>query len=169
MINYVHGDLFDVEQAIKEPLVIAHIVNNKGAFGAGFVIPLGRKYPAVKTAYKSWYDYDSYGLTEVDKKILYEDDFSLGATQVVEVVLNKRYVANMVAQELGGDRPLYYNHLCTCMDSLAEWVLKYKKVKSILAPQFGSGLAGGNWNIIKQLIFDCWCRVSIDITIVRYQ
>ena len=76
----------------------------------------------------------------------------------------------MVAQTLGGVRPLYYNHLVACMEKVTECVLKGKedwpdKTIRIIAPAFGSNLAGGEWEFIEQLIHDCWIERKIDVTI----
>ena len=164
-MKYVSGDLFDIVDKMKTTVVIPHICNNQGKWGAGFVISLGRKYPLAKQSYLDWYNNKTIDC----EKIFYEDIFfELGNVQVVEVCPNRIYVANMIAQELGGERPLYYNHLCRCMDMLAGLIADKELPNQIVAPQFGSGLAGGNWNIIKQLIHDCWCRKGVDVTVVKY-
>ena len=176
-IKYRYGDLFEIEKTFDEPIVIAHVCNNQGKWGSGFVIPLGRKYPLAKYEYLDWYhehaetpDYQKKVTGLPYKTIVYEDVFfELGNLQVVEVYPDKRYVANMVAQELGGFRPLFYNHLCKCMDEVANLIKDEELPNKIIAPQFGAGLAGGNWHIIKELINDCWCRNGIDVTIVRYE
>ena len=44
-------------------VIIPHICNNVGGWGAGFVVPLGRHYPDAKKSYKNLknYDYVRYG------------------------------------------------------------------------------------------------------------
>ncbi|CDL35455.1 hypothetical protein AB6G67_09550 [Enterobacter hormaechei] len=37
-------------EPLKKSTVIAHIVNNKGKWGKGFVLSLSNKYPAAKKA-----------------------------------------------------------------------------------------------------------------------
>ncbi len=52
-INYVEGDLFAAIDGL-ENIIIPHCCNNKHGFGAGFVVPLGRKFPIVKKLYLEW-------------------------------------------------------------------------------------------------------------------
>jgi hypothetical protein len=93
--------------------------------------------------------------------------FCLGETQIVEVKkdpLPMIYVANMVAQTLGGARLLFYNHLARCMDTVAKFALTHKDVR-IVCPAFGAGLAGGHWPFVESLIEDCWLRRGIPATV----
>lgn len=147
MINYIEGDLFAAIKAkpANTPIIVPHICNNKGGWGAGFVVPLGKHYPAAKANYlRSKMRLGSVGFTQC----------------------NNVLICNMVAQELGGDRPLYYNHLARCMDKVAYKMGGYPY--EIHAPAFGSGLAGGDWDIIKELIEDCWIRKCTPASINIY-
>lgn len=162
-IVYVDGDLFEIEAKVDSPHIIAHVCNNQGGWGAGFVIPLGRKYHIAKLAYQEWHK------GAIINGVLYQDEsFKLGEIQAVSV-RSDICVVNMIAQTLSGERPLYYNHLCKCMDKVAFLAGMGIIPNSIICPQFGSGLAGGNWNIIKHLIHDCWCRIELNVTVVRYK
>lgn len=142
-MKYVEGDLFaDVVEETPNT-IIAHICNNKKAWGKGFVVPLAEAYPASREAYMA--------LRELE----------LGYVQFVNVAENVK-VANMVAQTLGGSRPLFYNHLARCMDRVAD---ECKGGWRIACPMFGSGLASGNWLFIEQLIEDCWERRGVEVTV----
>jgi hypothetical protein len=154
-IKYIQGDLFEaLKNRYLTPLFIPHVVNSKGAFGKGFVVPLGRTFPIVKERYTQWANGET------------SDSFQLGKTQFV-LVGNLICVCNMLAQTLGGERPLYYNHLAKCMDEVAE---KAEKTNGeIWAPMFGSGLAGGKHEIIEALITDCWCKRNIPVTIFHLE
>jgi O-acetyl-ADP-ribose deacetylase (regulator of RNase III) len=145
MIKYIEGDLFDY--AVKDT-VIAHVCNCHGGWGSGFVVPLGNKYPKSKERY------------------LLNDDWGfhrLGELQLEELNSDRLYVANMIAQTLGGSRPLSYEHLVFCMHYLKKQIIDENL--SISAPLFGAGLAGGDWNIIKELIKDCWSDSGIEVNI----
>lgn len=146
-INYIEGDLFAAIKArpSNTPIIVPHICNNQGAWGAGFVVPLGRHYPKAKACYLR------------SSKTLGRVGFCHNGNVLV---------ANMVAQELGGDRPLYYNHLARCMDRVAKRMGGYPY--EIHAPAFGSGLAGGDWRVIEQLIQDCWIRKCTPASINIY-
>ena len=169
MIKYVDGNLFDFIDD-HNPIMIAHVCNNQGAAGAGFVLPLAAKYPTAIAMYYNWYKRHMHlRHDDVYCRKFYEQAFGLGSIQIVAVD-NHVYVANMVAQILGGKRPLYYNHLVHCMDTIAEQALEVKDFPSnIICPQFGAGLAGGNWDFIEELINDCWVRVGLEVTVVRYK
>ncbi len=186
-IKYVEGDLFAAVDADKRPgiTMIPHICNNKNAFGAGFVVPLAKRFPLAKMDYHDWY---GHRFTES----ITTGEFGLGETQFVTVeepfdpVVKPKLVvvANMVAQTLGGKRPLSYAHLAECMlelanhcHSLRNYVLNQPLYKRffpegaslrIAAPMFGSGLAGGDWNFIERLIEDCWLRNGIEEITVYY-
>jgi hypothetical protein len=153
-INYVSGDIFKHIDNYKTDIILPHIVNIKNCWGAGFVLPLTRKYPLAKTNY--------HQACDMYKK---NPDVLLGQTQIVLVQKEPQIkVANMFAQTLGGPRPLYYNYLARCMDNL-KW--DCDKNTTIIAPMFGSGLAGGNWSFIEELIEDCWIIEGIPVVIYK--
>lgn len=142
-MKYIKGDLFNF---ITPNTIIPHVCNNAGAMSAGFVVPLCRRYPVVKIEYTS-------------------SKLDLGDTQFINVEPDV-YVANMIAQTLyDRPRPLRYDALVYCMEDVALDV-EFNNLK-ILAPKFGSELAGGNWEFIECLIEDIW--EGLDVTIVEYQ
>lgn len=154
-INYVEGDLFAGIQPVEETIYLAHVCNTEGAWGAGFVIPLGRRFPAARDAYKEWSR---------------TGPMKMGKTQFVDVQAEqpKVVVANMVAQVLGGRRPLYYNYLAICMEQVSERAVRQMEqgtAVQVICPMFGAGLAGGDWNIIEQLIWDTWIRPGLPVTV----
>ncbi len=165
MIKYVSGDLFGPMLADNTPgtIIIPHVVNSKGAWGSGFVVPLGRKYPLAKNRYYNWH---SNGHETEEWRLHRRVPFELGVTQFVRVsgpeAPTQIIVANMLAQTLGGARPLYYQHLAACMTQVAGMCQHLSEQLGlparIHAPAFGAGLAGGDWAIIKELIADCWLR-----------
>lgn len=141
MIKYIKTDLFEYIKDTKEQIIVPHVCNNKGKWGTGFVVPLGINYPRVKESY----------LCNIKRLKLGENDL---------VFIDNKLFVNMIAQTLGGNRPLYYNKLAQCMDLICSY-----PSNRIIAPKFGSGLAGGNWDFIKELIEDCWIKRGFDVTI----
>jgi hypothetical protein len=139
MIQYIEANLFNTDFS-KGQHTIAHIVNNKKRWGAGFVLPLAAKFPAAKKDYL-------------------EQKMQLG--DVLYTIIDKTNVAvaNMCAQTLGGKRPLYYNHLVHCMEDVASFAIS----DTIHCPLFGAGLAGGNWAFIHELIKDIWTNNNVNI------
>jgi hypothetical protein len=162
MIKYVCGDLFKPVKAIAEThtVIIPHCVNDRGAFSSGFVLPLGKQFPEAKDAYYLWKAaYAGQYPTLVNEF----PPFALGETLFVPVA-PQIIVAHMCAQTLGGVRPLYYNALVKCMDAVGKYAEENKA--KIIAPAFGSNLAGGDFKFIEQLIQDCWMRdKDLDVTI----
>jgi len=163
-INKIHGDIFEHIFAKKYPIILPHVCNSYGIFGAGFVVPLVKTFPLVMERYLEWFKGKTpYGKTCYSSLGF---NFALGNVQFVQVQENPVIcVANMIAQNLGGKRPLRYNMLAKCMDAVGEMAIKstWENVE-IHCPSFGSGLAGGNENFIEELIKDCWLDYNIPVT-----
>jgi len=157
-LTYIKGDLFQhIADSPDKKFMICHVANCHGRMGSGFVIPLCNLYPNVRPEYERW-------IEEHNSAHFHPGEGAgLGETQFIQASDNV-IVANMVAQTLGGKRPLYYNHLASCMDQVA-YELDVETEYEIIAPMFGSALAGGDWNFIETLIEDCWLRRGIDVTV----
>ncbi len=170
MIKYITGNLFDFIDD-HNPVMIAHICNDQGAWGAGFVVPLAQKYPIAEMAYRDWYKgtyTEDFVPQPLDEEVYFSSDWcDLGEIQIIQAKPHV-HICNMIAQKLGGQRPLIYNSLVKCMDELASWMDSYS-MSHIMCPQFGSGLAGGSWIIISELINDCWIRAGLNVTVVKYK
>jgi hypothetical protein len=165
MITYVQGDLFKLINN-DYPVLIPHVCNNQNKWGRGFVVGLINNYLHARTEFDQWAK-DGHYFDRHQHQVL---PYGLGYTQIVEVDHNV-YVANMIAQvfyvhdgSIRQTRPLYYNKLCDCMEQVADFC-NDNHVR-ILAPKFGSELAGGSWEFVEKLIEDIWD--GIDVTIVEY-
>lgn len=190
MITKVQGDLFQGILEFPEHVVIPHVCNNIGAFGAGFVVPLGRNFPEARDAY-----------LRMPQRILGEVEF---------VTIGKVTVAHMIGQDGVGPKkvegilvpPLRYDALDSCMRKVYKRVramemvgpnqpilqensdkqpavmvdpnqpsTHYSKVVEstepvrIAAPMFGAGLAGGEWEFIEKMIEDIWGSLNVTIYI----
>lgn len=147
-----------IERTSQNNVIIPHVCNNVGVFGAGFAKYIADKYPNVK---------ENFQLLGKKSK--------LGYTQFINIYTNKStnnkiIIANMIAQNglinNNNPRPLNYFALCNCMNvvssSIDNILSQDKSAKvEIHAPKFGSGLAGGNWKFISELIKDIWYGVSV--------
>ena len=161
----IRGDLFDYVEKITRSgndgssIIVPHVCNNINSFGAGFAEQLSKHYPIVKENYH-----------------LLGSNFlrnSLGYVQFVEVYRDSTFghrliFANMIAQNgtisKKNYRPLNYLALVKCMNQINMFISKNFNNDTriqIHAPRFGSGLAGGNWNFIEDLIVDIWKTVSV--------
>ena len=153
-IKYVIGDA--TQPTISErPVVIAHICNDVGVFGAGFVVPLANRYPLVKSRYIEW---ARKGEEDGMK-------FELGAVQFVQVS-EMLWVANMIGQKGIGMRrgaPIRYDAVDAALGKVASFCKEHNA--EVAGPRFGSGLAGGKWEIIEGIINRRLCQYQIDTTI----
>lgn len=142
-------------------VLIPHVCNNVNGFGAGFAGDVASRYPIVK---------ENFHLLGKDAK--------LGYVQFITVKEDKQYkyrliFANMIAQNgiynaIKNKRPLHYPSLTKCMEKVAmfaqELSLKTEGSRvEIHAPKFGSGLAGGNFLFIADLIQDIWQNNSVTV------
>ncbi|BDS10272.1 macro domain-containing protein [Aureispira anguillae] len=138
-ITYLRGDA-TVPQAegIK---IIAHICNDIGGWGKGFVLAISKKWKAPEQAYRKWHQ---------ERK---DNDFDLGAIQLVQVE-EALYIANMIGQEgikksIKGV-PIRYEAVDQCLEKLAMEAQKLNA--SVHMPRIGCGLAGGKWESIEPII-----------------
>jgi O-acetyl-ADP-ribose deacetylase (regulator of RNase III) len=151
-VRYRRGDATAPDGG--ENRIIAHVCNDIGAWGRGFVLALSRRGPEPEAAYKAWYR-DRAG-----------NDFALGAVQLVPVQ-PRLWVANMVGQHgirrSGGQPPIRYEAVDEALGTLAEHALRLDA--SVHMPRIGAGLAGGDWTRIESLIADRLCVRGVDVTV----
>jgi O-acetyl-ADP-ribose deacetylase (regulator of RNase III) len=139
MITYLKGDA-TVPQA-KGPKLIAHVVNDLGGWGKGFVLAISRRWPEPEASYRRWHAERA------------KNDFALGVIQVVQVMPDI-YVVNMVAQcgiRTGSKGPsIRYEALEDCLRKLHTVANEHRA--SVHMPRIGCGLAGGKWDKVEPLI-----------------
>jgi O-acetyl-ADP-ribose deacetylase (regulator of RNase III) len=151
-IEYVRGDA--AAPLGKGPRVVAHVCNDRGGWGKGFVLALSRRWPEPEAAYRRWYR-ERAG-----------NGFALGAVQLVQVE-RWLWVANMVGQH--GTRtgsqgpPVRYQAIDTALASLARHAARLGA--SVHMPRIGCGLAGGRWDHVEPLILDRLIRPGIKVTV----
>jgi O-acetyl-ADP-ribose deacetylase (regulator of RNase III) len=134
MIHYLVGDATSPQVEGKK--MIVHVCNNVGAWGAGFVLALSRKWREPEARYRSLPKY------------------TLGEVDFVSVEVNIS-VANMIAQTLereyvNGEIPLQYDALKECLKTVNQ-VAAYSN-STVHMPRIGCGLAGGDWNKVEAII-----------------
>ncbi len=151
-IRYVRGDA--TVPSVKGVKVIAHVCNDIGGWGKGFVLALSRRWPEPEAAYRAWHR---------DRAA---NDFGLGAVQLVQA---ERYVwvANMIGQRgvrTGGKGvPVRYEAIGTALDRLAGHALELGA--SVHMPRIGCGLAGGRWSRVEPLVEERLVRRGIPVTV----
>ncbi len=162
-IKYVKGNLFDLINHSSN-VIIPHICNNVGKWGAGFVLALSKQWPKKLKEYSPEYVYGP-GRSE--------NHYGLGGVQYIQT-LDGTTVVNMIAQcgTIGpkNRHPIKYDALDNCMKMISTHHRDYygkEREYEIHAPMFGAGLAGGSWLVIEALIKEHWINRNIPVTIYQ--
>ncbi len=133
--------------------IVAHVVNNVGAFGAGFAGHMAREWPKVRNYYIANYRYFSLG----DLMLVPVDDAGL------------TMVANLFAQDgLPGPHnkmPLKYNALRQSLWELCETIHEGGDEVQVTMPRIGSGLARGNWTIIEAIVWEELVNRGVEVIV----
>jgi O-acetyl-ADP-ribose deacetylase (regulator of RNase III) len=155
-IEYVVGDATAPNGV--DPRIIAHVCNDGGGWGKGFVVAVSRRWREPEAAYRSWYRERA------------TNDFALGAVQLVPVGANL-FVANMIGQHgyrpSPGEPPVRYAAIGTALAALGEHALDLGA--SVHMPRIGCGLAGGRWELIEPLIDEHVTRRGVTVTVYDLQ
>lgn len=140
-IRYVMGDA--TKPSVDGPAIIAHICNDIGAWGAGFVRALSTRWKSPKQQYRLWF---RGALTSAPP-------FALGQVLFVHVG-EEVFVANMIAQHgigrCANPPPIRYEAVNEALRLVACEALRM--AASVHMPRIGCGLAGGTWDRIEPLI-----------------
>ncbi|GAA3378362.1 macro domain-containing protein [Streptomyces sannanensis] len=154
-IRYVRGDATAPQG--KSVKLIAHVCNDLGGWGKGFVLAISRRWPESETAYRRWHR-ERAG-----------NDFGLGAVQYVRVEPHV-WVANMIGQHgiRTGSKgvPVRYEAIGTALGSLADKAVE--SGASVHMPRIGCGLAGGQWSRVEPLIAERLLSRGISVTVYDY-
>jgi O-acetyl-ADP-ribose deacetylase (regulator of RNase III) len=139
------------------PKVIAHLCNDRGKWGKGFVMALSARWPGPEQAYRQWHRERA------------RNDFGLGAVLFVQVEPSI-WVANMVGQHgvKGSSRtpPIRYEAVEACLGQVA---CKARELAaSVHMPRIGCGLAGGKWERIEPLVVKALCQNDIPVTVYDF-
>jgi len=142
-MKIIKGNFFNFVSEDRN-ILVPHVCNNVKKFGAGFAKSIALKWPIVRSKF---IDFDA----------------KLGDVQFVNV--DSLTVANMIAQDgvksVNEKKPLKYNHLIRCMDSVAQ--MAKDSGAEIHTIKFGSNLAGGTWELIEELIYELWDDLPVFI------
>ncbi len=153
MINYVVGDA--TRPSGHGQRIIAHVCNDIGGWGRGFVVALSARWPAPEVEYRRWYQGERAG-----------PPFALGQVQFVEVE-EGLWVANMIGQHgvkaRGGGTPVRYKAIETALATIA--VFAHQHGASVHMPRIGAGLAGGSWNAIAPIVERTLCSAEVPVTV----
>jgi len=153
-INYVTGDATSPFGGGNSKKIIVHVCNNvegRGAWGAGFVMALSKKWKAPEATYRGMKhrDLGEYILTPV------EDDIDVCNLIGQEGTIKSNVTLNMP--------PIRYVAIETALKKLAMELIGGDY--TVHMPRIGSGLAGGNWKIIETIIEETLCKAGVSVTV----
>jgi len=154
-LRFIKGDATSPQA--KGPKVIAHICNDAGGWGKGFVLAISRRWPEPERAYRRWHR-ERAG-----------NGFGLGALQLVGVQPNL-WVANMVGQHGvkhgSAGPPVRYEAIAACLTKLTAEAKRLEA--SVHMPRIGCGLAGGRWERIEPLIDATLVAADVPVTVYDF-
>lgn len=142
-----------------------HICNTRGGWGRGFVLALSNRWSEPEEEYRKWF---------ANKRNALNEPFALGEIQTVAVEADL-WVCNMIAQDGYGfgnqarhqtsaansTPPIRYPALLQCLTKVSE--LSKLMGATVHACRIGTGLAGGKWPQIEELIQRAMPDVSVTI------
>ncbi len=146
MIKYVRGDATNLDPGAV-PIILAHVCNNKGGWGRGFVTAVSKRWKEPEIAYR---------------KMTIR---GLGTVEFVDVD-QSLCVANMIAQDGYSQqaRPaLNYPALAVCLSEVARYARIYSA--DVRMPRIGCGLGGGDWNRVEVIIQRELCDRGVEVTV----
>lgn len=147
-IHYLQGDATSPQAPGTK--IIAHICNDQGGWGKGFVLAISKRWTTPESDYRKWHRERAH------------NDFALGAIQIVQVS-SYVHIANMIGQhgmKTGSNGPpIRYEAVAQCLTQLAE---KAKELgASVHMPRIGCGLAGGKWELVEPLIVEALVKNEV--------
>jgi O-acetyl-ADP-ribose deacetylase (regulator of RNase III) len=156
-ISYVVGDA-TLPQSAKTT-IICHSCNDIGAWGAGFVVPLGQKYPEAREKYLEWSGRAPSNIGAITTP------FKLGEVQFVKIN-PQLWIANLIGQKGVGFRngpPVKYDALYDGFVKVADFAVSQSA--EVVMPRIGCGLGGGDWNVVEKLINQTLIRKGVSVIV----
>lgn len=149
-INYLNGDA--TKPTIDGGKYILHICNNQGGWGKGFVCALSKRWKSPEKCYRS------------------RKEYKLGTYQICPTDVTDIWVVNMIAQNgfksNNNPVPVDYDALTKCLESLTVSLSNWNIIggnASVHMPKIGTGLGGGDWDIISKIIENTLCKKDIPV------
>jgi O-acetyl-ADP-ribose deacetylase (regulator of RNase III) len=150
MIRYVTGDA--TAQCEPGPKIVAHICNDVGGWGRGFVVAISNRWRAPEEAYRRWFAEGG------------DSPFALGEVQFVQVA-ESVWIANMIGQHdtrtIEGVPPVRYDAAEAALLKVAAFA--HSRAASVHMPRIGCGLAGGEWGKIEQIIYRTLVEAQVPV------
>jgi len=182
-VETIQGNLLDFPSHCKNDLnkyiginAIAHSCNTRNIMGAGIAKQIKNRYPQAYEADTKAFnqEYDENG-----QYIHWLGKFSKAEINLNFLPNGRGFIYNMYNQaSIGSGRQVDYEHFLRALkrvetDLLEASISKHEYDPSpppVLGLPYGisCGLAGGNWNIVKELINDIFLDSPIKCYIVKF-
>jgi Zn-dependent peptidase ImmA (M78 family) len=150
-IRYLKGDASTPRG--RGPKILLQVVNDKAiTWGAGFSRTLRAKWPSAQREFTNW-------------AMSRRQDFRLGSVHRA-MISDDLTLVSLVAQKGYGetDRPrIRYGALQQTLTSVS--AIARQASASVHMPRIGTGLAGGDWAIVEEMIVQTLGQAGIDITV----
>lgn len=142
------------------PKVIAHVCNDVGGWGAGFVLALSRRWQEPEEDYRRWF------------RVGAEEPFELGQVRFVPVPQpgGELWVANMLGQHglrvLDGVPPIRYPAVEQALTKVGAFASD--RGASVHMPRIGCGLAGGRWEEMEPYVRKSLVEAGVEVTVYDF-
>ncbi|MEV6352338.1 macro domain-containing protein [Streptomyces hydrogenans] len=138
--------------------IVAHVCNDLGGWGKGFVLAVSRRWPEPEAAFRRWHRERA------------ANDFGLGAAQFVPVE-PRLWVANLVGQRgirtaRSAGVPVRYEAVDRALGHLADKAVELGA--SVHMPRIGCGLAGGRWERVEPMVRGRLVERGIPVTVYDF-
>ncbi|WP_292008267.1 macro domain-containing protein [Chryseobacterium sp.] len=155
-IHYLKGDATAPQASGVK--IIAHICNDLGGWGKGFVLAVSKRWKEPEKEYRDWHRFRS------------KNNFGLGEIQVIQVE-KYIYVANMIGQKgmkTGSNGvPVRYEAIEKCLTKLTQEAKNLGA--SVHMPRIGCGLAGGKWEMIEPVITKTLLENDVEVYVYNFE
>ena len=136
--------------------IIAHICNDLGGWGKGFVLAISKRWKNPENEYRKWFQN--------------AENFNLGEIQMVPVEENL-WVCNMIGQHKTianskGIPPIRYEAIEKCLEKLSHKALKLNA--GVHMPRIGCGLAGGKWEEIEPIVERTLLKNNVEVFVYDF-
>jgi O-acetyl-ADP-ribose deacetylase (regulator of RNase III) len=146
---YVKGDA--TRPAAPGFKIIAHICNNQGKWGKGFVLSISKRWKEPERQYRIWFAQTPHP--------------RLGEVQFVNVE-SDTVIANIIGQHgvrrrATGAPPIRYDAVEEGLKKIALFAIEHRA--SVHMPRIGTGLAGGSWEKVEPIISRTLVDSGVDV------
>jgi O-acetyl-ADP-ribose deacetylase (regulator of RNase III) len=146
-ITYLTGDATTPQgEGMK---IISHVNNNVGAWGAGFVLAISKRWSLPEQTYRRL---AKQGLVLGQVQFVPAEDDIIVANMIAQTGYGYNNKGRHKTSEKNSGIPLQYDALTVCLTRVAQAAKEYQA--SLHMPRIGCSLAGGSWLRVEKIIQD---------------